>query len=136
MTEEAPPFPPGVMNFPAFRRPEHLDIYSNAQRIGVSASDLTIIFSRMGESGPAVEDLVTVRLSPYQFKTLAGVLTNALKAWEETLGEIPTILAAPTVESLRPAMEALKAHVAEGAPPPPKPIAGAPAAGKRPSKKT
>ena len=124
-----------MSNIVAFRSPEHKDVYSNNQRIAVSPSDITIVFSRLGEGGivPAVEDLVTVRLSPYQFKTFAGVLMNALEAWEETFGEIPSMQAPMTVESLKAAMEAMKAQLTVGAEASPKPADTPPK--KRTSKK-
>jgi Protein of unknown function (DUF3467) len=77
---------------PQFRSPEFKDIYSNNSRISASPFDFTMMFSRMADVGggvTALEDLVHVRMSPYQFKIFVEHLVDTLSAWEELFGNIP-----------------------------------------------
>jgi Protein of unknown function (DUF3467) len=78
------------------RSPDYFDIYSNANRMGVSPFDLSVTFSRIADLGigvAALEDLGSVRMSPQQFKLLVQSMAATLSTWEEVFGTvtIPTI---------------------------------------------
>jgi hypothetical protein len=73
------------------RTPEFKDIYSNVSRITVTPFDFSIIFGRNVELpnvGNVTEELVSVRFSPQQFKSMIDGLTRMLVAWERAFGEI------------------------------------------------
>jgi hypothetical protein len=75
----------------AVRSPEFKDIYSNSSKVGASPFDFSIIFGRSVEVpdvGNVTEELVSVRFSPQQFKSMIDGLTRTLAAWERAFGEI------------------------------------------------
>lgn len=74
------------------RAPGYLDCYSNSLRIGFTPMDLALTFGRTEDAphgGAQVEDVVTVRMSPHQFKALTQAAGAVLERWERMFGEIP-----------------------------------------------
>ena len=70
---------------------EVIDIYSNHARIGVSTSDLTIVFGKLVEASvgiSSIEEQATVRMSPQQFKSFIDQSTKTLAAWETVFGKV------------------------------------------------
>jgi Protein of unknown function (DUF3467) len=73
------------------RGPEFKDIYSNVSRVGATPFDLSVTFGKIVEipgATNAIEDLIIVRFSPQQFKSLTDGLVRILAAWERAFGEI------------------------------------------------
>jgi hypothetical protein len=73
------------------RSPEFKDIYSNVSRVAASPFDFSINFGKsveMPDIGNVTEELITVRFSPQQFKSMIDGLTRTLAAWERAFGEI------------------------------------------------
>jgi hypothetical protein len=73
------------------RGAEFKDIYSNISRVSASPFDFSITFGKIVEVQNVtnvIEDLVVVRFSPQQFKSMTDGLVRTLAAWERTFGEI------------------------------------------------
>ena len=73
------------------RGPEFKDIYSNVSRVGATPFDFSVTFGKLVEVPNVmnvIEDLIVVRFSPQQFKSLTDALVRTLSAWERTFGEI------------------------------------------------
>jgi Protein of unknown function (DUF3467) len=73
------------------RGPEFKDIYSNVSRVGATPFDFSVTFGKIVEipgATNAIEELITVRFSPQQFKSLTDGLVRMLASWERTFGEI------------------------------------------------
>jgi Protein of unknown function (DUF3467) len=97
-------------NIPYFRSPEFKDVYSNNARIAASPFDFTILFGRMTEvgGGAALEDIVHVRMSPYQFKILVKYMEDTLASWEEVFGSLPANLPTLKKETILAGMKNMK----------------------------
>lgn len=81
------PFPTGTVRDGAY-----VDVYSNQVRLGVTISDITIVFGLMEDAGPnqiVNKDKVAVHLAPTSAKSLMMHLKAAVEAYEKGAGEIP-----------------------------------------------
>jgi hypothetical protein len=83
---------PSLVNPQQFvRTAEFKDVYSNFVRLGVSGSDINVVFGKIIEPAAGInviEDQVMVRMSPHQFKTFLDQATKTFNAWEEVFGEV------------------------------------------------
>lgn len=82
------PAPTGVLRL---RDPQYRDVYANSNAIGLTPFDFTIIFQRIGEFAPGQQglvDLISVSMSPQQFKGFARVVTETLEAYERVFGTL------------------------------------------------
>jgi hypothetical protein len=73
------------------RGSEFKDIYSNVSRVGATPFDFSVTFGKIVEVPNVtnvIEDLIVVRFSPQQFKSLTDGLVRTLAAWEREFGEI------------------------------------------------
>lgn len=73
------------------RGSEFKDVYSNVSRVGATPFDFSVTFGKIVEIPNVtnvIEDLIVVRFSPQQFKSLTDALVRTLAAWERTFGEI------------------------------------------------
>lgn len=98
------------------RSPDYKDLYSNYTRVGVSPSDLNIVFSRIGETSnnqPLIEDLVMVRMSPQQFKVFVDHVVKTMTAWESVFGEVAVTSKPQDEDKMKAGMTRLKDAIAK-----------------------
>jgi len=74
---------------------DYKEIYANNVRAGFSQWDVVLVFGRlkeMAKNTAGIEELMSVRMSPQQFKTLAVALPHMMTEWERRFGvvNIPT----------------------------------------------
>ena len=95
---QLPPFPDaGMVPAPSLAMkviysPSYKTVYSNSVRMLVSQWDLGIGIGLAGETQgheTVVTEEILVKFSPQFFKAFAGAVSDALKNWEATFGEIP-----------------------------------------------
>ncbi len=74
------------------RAPEFRTLFANQSRMRVGPGEVVITFALADEVpniGPLLTELVGIALTPTHAKTLAVILTDTLKLYEETFGAIP-----------------------------------------------
>jgi len=73
------------------RDPQYRELYSNSNLVALSPFDITITFQKVGEAIPgqhSVYDLVSITMSPQQFKGLLRVAGETLAAYENVFGAL------------------------------------------------
>jgi hypothetical protein len=99
------------------RSAEFKDIYSNFVRMGVSGSDISIIFGKLVDSPlgfNVVEDQAIIRMSPHQFKTFLSQATKTLNAWEEVFGAVNESMKSSPQEAITDGVRRLKEALDKG----------------------
>ncbi len=79
------------VNVPRVRDQQYRDVYSNSNLINLGPFDFTITFQKTMEIVPGqggIVDLVSVSLSPQNFKGLVRVVTETLEAYERVFGAL------------------------------------------------
>jgi hypothetical protein len=74
------------------RTPDFRTLFANHSRMRVGPGEVVITFGHADEIpniGPLLTELVGIALTPTHAKTLAVILTDTLKLYEETFGAIP-----------------------------------------------
>jgi hypothetical protein len=98
---------------PNLRSSDFHSVYSNSVKMRVTAWDITLVFQRVTEMPPgilALEDLTEITMTATQAKTLGMALTEAVKSYEETFGEIvldPVMM--PNLDMVRAVVTNVKA---------------------------
>ena len=69
----------------------HREIYCNNVRVGITQWDMSLLIGLLIEDdggATAVRQDITVKFSPQFFKLLVATMTETLKHWEATFGQI------------------------------------------------
>lgn len=80
------------------RTPEFRTLFANQSRLRVGPGEVVITFAYADEIpniGQLLTELVGIALTPSHAKTLAVMLTETLKLYEETFGVIPPMPTTP-----------------------------------------
>ena len=68
-------------------------VYSNSIKIPISQWDIGLTFGQIMEiegGGSAVQDEITIKMSPQYFKVFVDAMITSLAQWEKVFGEIST----------------------------------------------
>src|SRR5947208_967866 len=74
------------------RAPDFRTLFANQSRVRVAPGEVVMTFAIADElpnGGTILTELVGIALTPTHAKTLANILTETLKLYEETYGAIP-----------------------------------------------
>jgi hypothetical protein len=100
------------------RGSEFKDVYSNVSRVGATPFDFSVTFGKIVEVPNVtnvIEDLIIVRFSPQQFKSLTDGLVRTLAAWERIFGEIKKTTPDLKDEKIEDLMKRLREQVSSNA---------------------
>jgi len=76
---------------PRIRDQQYREVYTNSHLIGLGPFDITITFQRMSEimpGQPGYMDMVSIILSPQNFKGFLRAGSEVLKAYENAFGQL------------------------------------------------